>query len=619
MAGKLVAEEGPLRELVLSFDEGNQWTIGRDPDACQLLVEDPAVSRQHLLCQQTTEGLLATNLSESNPTLLNDEILTEPCLLTQGDQVKIGNTTFRFYSEAGAQLIEDNLNGGLLMGSQTQTALEKVQADAEPSDTIFKEEEEEEDADKGTQGLAKINFSLLDTGRWLLKVVNGPNSGAEFSMQTSCSYIIGTDPNTCDIVFYDTSVSRKHARITVNADDSLVVEDLNSRNGTRVDGEALEGRRPLIPQSVVTIGTTSFIIYDREGEMQTIIAPLLPSIVKVLQKEEAQKTTPEPIAQEPITGSKLESKDALTPEKTATHAPGTFLIVGILIGLFAIVAIGISTLFQEPKVVVEQTIDTDKMLTEALTPFPAVKYSFHKASGKLLLLGHVLTAIDRNQLLYNLQGLPFIKEIDDSGMIIDEYVWREANQLLSGNPKWQGINVHSPAAGEYILSGYLQTRNQGEQVWEYMARNFPYIDLLDNKIVIEEDVLATVTGILRDKGLISVSAQISSGELSLTGTVPADKISSLEQAVAFFKEIPGMRGVKNFVTESTHQESIINISDRYVVSGSSRLDGANLSVIINGRILSQGDVLDGMTITTIQSNYILLEKDGMPYRIDYGR
>lgn len=616
MAGKLVAEEGPLGELVLSFDEGNQWTIGRDPDACQLLVEDPAVSRQHLLCQQTTAGILATNLSESNPSLLNDEILTEPKLLTQGDLVKIGNSTFRFYSEAGAQLIEDNLNGGLLMGSQTQTALEKEQAVAEPSDTIFKDEE---DTDKGTQGLAKINFSLLDTGRWLLKVVNGPNSGAEFSMQTSCNYIIGTDPNMCDIVFYDTSVSRKHARITVNADDSLVIEDLNSRNGTRVDGEALEGRHPLIPQSVVTIGTTSFIVYDREGEMQTIIAPLLPSIVKVLQKEEMQKTTPETISQEAVTGPKLESKDALTPEKTTTHAPGTFLIVGILIGLFTIVAIGISTLFQEPTAVVEQTVDTDKMLTEALAPFPAVKYSFHKSSGKLLLLGHVLTAIDRNQLLYNLQGMSFIKEIDDSGMIIDEYVWREANQLLSGNPKWQGINVHSPAAGEYILSGYLQTRSQGEQVWEYMARNFPYIDLLENKIVIEEEVLATVTGVLRDKGLISVSAQMSSGELTLTGNVPADKISVLEQAIASFKEIPGLRGVKNFVTESTHQESIINISDRYLVSGSSRLDGGNLSVIINGRILSQGDVLDGMTITNIQSNYILLEKDGIPYRIDYGR
>lgn len=617
MAGKLVAEEGPLRELVLSFEEGNQWIIGRDPDACQLLVEDPAVSRRHLLCQETPEGsILASNLSESNPTLINDEVFTEPRLLLQDDLVKIGNTTFRFYVETGAQILDDQ-NGELIVGNRTQSVPEREPALKETfKDTIF---DDEEDIDKGSLNLAKINFDLLDTGRWLLKVISGPNSGAEFSMQTSSNYVIGTDPNSCDIVFYDTSVSRRHARVTVNVDDSLSIEDLGSRNGTRVDGEILEGKRPLVPQSVVTIGTTSFVIYDREGEMQTIIAPLLPSIVKVLQKEESLKAAPEehlPIVS-PAPTSEL--KDLSPPVKTATHAPGTFLIVGILIGLFTIVAVGISTLFQEPPVVVEETIDTEKMLNEALAPFPAVKYSFNKSSGKLLLLGHVLTAIDRNQLLYNLQALHFIKEIDDSGMIIDEYVWREANQLLSGNPKWQGINVHSPAAGQYILTGYLQTRSQAEQVWEYMARNFPYIDLLENKIVIEEDVLGTASGILRDKGLNNVSVQISGGELSLTGTIPADKFPVLEQAIASFKDMTGIRTVKNFVTESAHQESIVNISDRYLVSGSSRLDGGNLSVIINGRILSQGDILDGMTITHIQPNYVLLEKEGVIYRIDYSK
>jgi type III secretion system YscD/HrpQ family protein len=617
MAGKLVAEEGPLRELVLSFDEGDQWTIGRDPDACQLLVEDTSVSRQHLLCKRVTAGILVSNLSHSNPSLINDELLIEPRLLVQDDLVKIGNNTFRFYMETGAQLYEEQPNGEHAVGNRIQSATtsEPVSRDTF-TDTIF--DDDEDVAEKGNHHLAKINFDLLDTGRWLLKVISGPNSGAEFSMQTANSYVIGTDPNTCDIVFYDTSVSRRHARVTVNADDSLSIEDLSSRNGTRVDGETLEGKRPLAPQTIITIGTTAFVIYDREGEMQTLIAPLLPSIVKVLQKEDAIKTA-EPVHAESTTKEAASDlKEAPVSAKTSTHAPGTFLIVGILIGLFTLAAIGISTLFQEPPPVVEENVDTDKLLTEALVPFPAVKYSYNKAAGKVLLLGHVLTAIDRNQLLYNLQNLHFVKEIDDSGMIIDEYVWREANQLLSGNPKWQGINVHSPAAGQYVLTGYLQTRGQAEQVWEYMARNFPYIDMLENKIVVEEDVLNTVSGALRDKGLNNVSPQISVGELSLTGTAPADKFPVLEQEIASFKEMTGIRVVKNFVTESAHQESIVNISDRYLVSGSSLLDG-NLSVIINGRILSHGDILDGMTITNIQSNHILLEKDGITYRIDYSK
>jgi len=153
----------------------------------------------------------------------------------------------------------------------------------QPNHSIF----DEEPSDK--HKLAEINFGILETGRWLLKVISGPNNGAEFSMQAGNSYIIGTDPNACDIVFHDTSVSRQHTRITVNSDDTLLVEDLKSRNGTLVDGERLQGKSPLPSNTLVALGTSSFVIFDREGEMQTIISPLMPSIVKTLQADEAKK------------------------------------------------------------------------------------------------------------------------------------------------------------------------------------------------------------------------------------------------------------------------------------------------------------------------------------------
>lgn len=628
MAGKLVAEEGPLKELVLSFDEGTQWIIGRDPDACQLLVEDAAVSRRQLLCRKADEGILVENLSETNPAYVNDELLTESRLLNQGDTIKIGNSTFRFYNETVAQLFEEASEETRSKkemptpheeppkAGEEQVLGEEQTLEEKPHDTIFEEEKAAQMEDKE---IANINFELLEPGRWLLKVINGPNNGAEFSMQTGNNYTIGTDPNISDIVFYDNSVSRQHARITVNQDDSLAIEDLKSRNGTSVDGVVIESRTALTPQSVVTLGTTSFVVYDREGEMQTIIAPLMPSIVKVLQKEEPQKAPAEQPSSEEAVPPQPASPAAAVPEKPQTHAPGTFILVGILIGLFAIIGYGISTLFQQAPVVIEQPIDTEKALSEALSPFAAVKYSFNKATGRLLLVGHVLTSADRSQLLYNLQGLRFIKDIDDSGVIIDEFVWREANQLLSTNSKWQGITVHAPEAGHFVLSGYLQTRQEAEQVWEYMTRNFPYVDLLENRIVIEEDILGSVTASLRDIGLSNVSVQISGGEVTLSGTIPAGKAPVLEEIITKLKGTQGIRLVKNFVTETAHQESIINITDKYLVTGSSRSDSGTLSVIINGRILSKGNVLDGMAITEIQPNYIMLEKDGTRYRIDYSR
>ena len=92
----------------------------------------------------------------------------------------------------------------------------------EKADSILEEAE-----DKEAHIFPEINFEMVDTGRWLLKVIAGPNNGAEFSMEPGGTYLIGTDPNICDIVFHDTSVSRQHGKITMqNVDDTLFIEDL---------------------------------------------------------------------------------------------------------------------------------------------------------------------------------------------------------------------------------------------------------------------------------------------------------------------------------------------------------------------------------------------------------
>jgi len=483
------------------------------------------------------------------------------------------------------------------------------------ADTIF-------DEDNHKESLAEINFDLIDTGRWLLKVVAGPNNGAEFSMHASSSYVIGTDPNSCDIIFHDTSVSRQHARISIDAQDGMMIEDLKSRNGTLIDGETIKTKKKLTPNAVATMGTTAFVVYDREGEMQTIISPLLPSIVKVLQNEEPQKTEavtapPPPPSVAPVAIEEDLPIPEVKHEKSA-NALAAFIVMGILTGLFVIVGLGTATLFKSEPVVMEQPVDTTQALDDAMKPFPNVKTYFNKSTGKVQLIGHVLTASDKNQLLYTLQGLKFVKEIDDSGVIIDEYVWQEINQVLAKTPIWKGISVHSPAPGKFILSGYLQTRKQAEQLSDYLTGNFQYLDLLEKRIVVEEDVINNVTNILHTAGLRDIVVQMSNGELTLTGGVPPAKKGELQENIEEIKKIPGIRNVKNFIVDLAAEQSIINISDKYEVTGVSHR-GNTYSVVVQGRILTNGDVLDGMTIKEIRANAIFLEKDGVHYRIDFSK
>lgn len=782
MAAKLVAEEGVQKGLILSLDEGNEWIIGRDPDACQLLIEDPSTSRKHLLCRKTPDGIFLQNLSTTNPVSINEEEIHEPRLLRNGDLVKIGTGLYRFYSEEGAQLLdkdeisqttttdhqvpkgneeqdlpqgvvaaqvsefpeneEENLEQKNDLDIQTSSHqsseehVETLEDHEKPSELLLEEsineeidhtpskdenmleqpnkdvdiqtsspqsseehvatledheipsempleepinekvehppskdeimleqpnKEEDESMKQGTEVLPdayndenqeseqaieekeeeitpedfdhisifeeplekpsfpEINFDLTETSRWLLKVIGGPNQGAEFIMQPSSTYLIGTDPNSCDIVFHDTSVSRQHAKVTINEDDTIVLEDLKSRNGTFVEGKPLTGKETIQINTLITIGTSSFVIYDREGEMHTIISPLLPSIVKVLQEEpkpEAPAPVPVSVQEQP----KPEESVApiVLPKKKDVHDTlGAFILIAIITGLFVIVGIGTTTLFKSQPVISQQVIHPEQDLSKALSAFPNVKYSFNRGSGRLLLVGHVLTGSDKNQLLYNLQGFNYIRNIDDSGVIIDEGVWREINQVLSQNPNWKGISIHSPTPGHFVISGYLKSRKQAEQLWDYISTNFPYLDLLEKRVIVEEDVISSMAANLQTHGFKDITAQMNEGEVVLSGHVPAGKMSDFEKVLSEIKDIPGVRGIRNYVTEQAPEQSLVNISDKYQISGFSHQGSKNTSVVINGRILSRGDTLDGMVITSIKSNAVFLEKDGIRYRIDY--
>ena len=69
--------------------------------------------------------------------------------------------------------------------------------------------------------------------------------------------LVGRAPSA-DIRITDPRVSRLHARLEMR-DDGVYVEDLGSRNGTRVDGEVIGQSRRLGPGSEIGVGSASII------------------------------------------------------------------------------------------------------------------------------------------------------------------------------------------------------------------------------------------------------------------------------------------------------------------------------------------------------------------------
>src|ERR1700722_16287247 len=256
MAGYLIAEEGPLAGLVVRFEEGEEWILGRDPDEVSIVLEDPMVSRRHVICRLTAEGFTLENLSSVNPATQNGKVITEPVLLREGDILQVGSTFFRFTERTPTDLTP-------------------------PSEEVFSSGEAEVIEEK--EDLSSVNVEAAGDVRWLLKVISGPNSGAEFAMQRGSTYILGKDPNLCDIVFQDLSVSRQHARLIVDEENKVFIEDLGSRNGVLINGELVTEKHLVSSQDLVALGTTSFLMIDREQIHETIISP---SSIPAIKMEE---------------------------------------------------------------------------------------------------------------------------------------------------------------------------------------------------------------------------------------------------------------------------------------------------------------------------------------------
>ena len=89
-----------------------------------------------------------------------------------------------------------------------------------------------------------------------LEILNGGFEGMTYDLDAE-EIVIGRNPTT-DITLLDEGISREHAVIHYDADaPGYVIEDLQSTNGTRVNGKRIRSA-PLAEGDEIQIGQTMF-------------------------------------------------------------------------------------------------------------------------------------------------------------------------------------------------------------------------------------------------------------------------------------------------------------------------------------------------------------------------
>jgi hypothetical protein len=101
---------------------------------------------------------------------------------------------------------------------------------------------------EGGKALFEALYKKMRQPSLVLGVESGPLQGERFTVTLPC--IIGR--KACDLILDDPHVSRRHAEIRM-IEGLLIIEDLASTNGTKVNGLSIAKKR-LVPNDLITIG-----------------------------------------------------------------------------------------------------------------------------------------------------------------------------------------------------------------------------------------------------------------------------------------------------------------------------------------------------------------------------
>jgi hypothetical protein len=97
LAPRLVVERAPGHAPGMEYDIGNGAVMGRG-DQAEIRLDDPFASSQHARLTRQGGIVVFEDLGSTNGTYLNEELLTGPMPLHDGDRIRIGDSEFSYVS-----------------------------------------------------------------------------------------------------------------------------------------------------------------------------------------------------------------------------------------------------------------------------------------------------------------------------------------------------------------------------------------------------------------------------------------------------------------------------------------------------------------------------------------
>jgi hypothetical protein len=201
------------------------------------------------------------------------------------------------------------------------------------------------------------------TEAFRLVMTKGPEPGQTIALDKD-EMSIGRDPNS-DITINDAQISRRHAQVTIRG-NVVVLEDLDSTNGTFVNGMRLTASQALSNGDVIGLGdVVTLTFYGQTTNLEETVVALHRAVPQPpAQQPPAQQppppppATPEPTyAPPPAAAPAVVATPPIEAEEPKPRRIGLWVTLGILGLLFVGCVVVAALLWFAPASFWQQLID----------------------------------------------------------------------------------------------------------------------------------------------------------------------------------------------------------------------------------------------------------------------
>jgi len=227
------------RDILGTFEINKaKMIVGRAED-CDIVIDNLAVSRHHVIIEKKGSDLTVNDLDSNNGTFINGQRITGPTALTFGDEIGIGKHILAFDSHSKRSKLDASTLG------EAQPDM-----DSPARGTMFVEPDK----------MDKMQKKVAATFKAHLKVVGTSSPNGLISLEKTDT-IFGKSGD-CDIKIKGVFASRHHA-ILSRVEKGFQLMNLAILSPTRVNGLRIEGTVYLCDGDEIAMGRSKFIFHSQ--------------------------------------------------------------------------------------------------------------------------------------------------------------------------------------------------------------------------------------------------------------------------------------------------------------------------------------------------------------------